>query len=214
MLSKAIPRYFVAGAVVVALVFGFHKLVHVNPTTVALSFLLAVLIVSAIWGLRYAVFMALLAALAFNYFFLPPFGTLIVSDPQNWVALLAFLITAVVSSQLSERARREARNANERRKEVERLYSFSQQLLSTDNMAELLNALPGYVTDNFDVRAVAISLPNRPDVYRSGPATDGLEVHDLQLVTLRGEARIDPEHNGNAGRRRRDTLTADAGCGQ
>jgi len=192
MLSKPIPRYAISGAVVIAVVYTFHKLIHVNPTTVALSFLLAVLIVSATWGLRYAVFMAVVAALAFNYFFLPPVGTLIISDPQNWVALVAFLITAVVSSQLSERARREARNANERRKEVERLYSFSQQLLSTDNMAELLNAVPRYVVDSFDVKAAALSLPNRPDVYRSGPSSEGLEIHDLQLVSLRGEPKVDP----------------------
>lgn len=194
MLSKPILRYTVVAVVVVGVVYTFHKVVHVNPTTVALSFLLAVLVVSATWGLRYAVFMAVVAALAFNYFFLPPVGTLIISDPQNWVALLAFLITAVVSSQLSERARREARNANERRKEVERLYSFSQQLLSTDNMAELLNSLPRYVVESFNVKAAAISLPNRPDVYRSGPSTGGLEIHDLQLVSLRGEPKVDPEN--------------------
>jgi two-component system, OmpR family, sensor histidine kinase KdpD len=192
MIRKPIPRYVVSGLVVVAIVYAFHKFIHVNPTTVALSFLLAVLVVSATWGLRYAVFVAVTAALAFNYFFLPPVGTLIISDPQNWVALVAFLITAVVSSQLSERARREARNANTRRQEVERLYSFSQQLLSTDNIAELLNAVPRYVVESFDVNAAAISLANRADVYRSGPALEGLELRDLQLVTLRGEAKLDP----------------------
>ena len=192
MISKPISRYAVSGIVVVAAVYIFHRLIHVNPTTVALSFLLAVLIVSASWGLRYAVFMAVVAALSFNYFFLPPVGTLVISDPQNWVALLAFLVTAILSSQLSERARREASNAHERRKEVERLYGFSQQLLSTDNMAELLNAVPRYVVDSFDVKAAAILLPNRPDVYRSGPSPEGLEIHDLQLVSMRGEAKVDP----------------------
>jgi two-component system sensor histidine kinase KdpD len=191
MFRKPIPRYLVSGVIVVAIVYAFHNLLHVNPTTVALSFLLAVLVVSATWGLRYAGFMSVVAAVAFNYFFLPPVGTLIISDPQNWVALFVFLITAVVSSQLSERARREARNANARRQEVERLYSFSQQLLSTDNMAELLNAVPRYVVDSFDVRAAAISVANRSDVYRSGPALDGLQIQDLQLVSLRGEPKID-----------------------
>jgi two-component system sensor histidine kinase KdpD len=192
MIHKPIPRYVVSGVVVVAIVYSFHKLLHVNPTTVALTFLLAVLVVSAAWGLRYAVFMSVVAALAFNYFFLPPLGTLTISDPQNWVALVVFLITAVVSSQLSERARREARNANARRQEVERLYSFSQQLLSTDNMAELLNAVPRYVVGSFDVRAAAISVANRQDVYRSGPAVDGLQIQDLQLVSMRGEPKVDP----------------------
>jgi len=48
----------------------------------------------------------------------------------------------VTASELSERAGREARNANERRREIERLYAFSQLLLSSDNAAELLNSIP------------------------------------------------------------------------
>ncbi len=147
------------------------------------------------WGLATAVFMAVVATLAFNYFFLPPVGTFTVADPQNWVALVAFLVTAVVASQLSERARREARQANDRRREVERLYGFSQQLLSSDNLPELLNSIPRYVVEHFGARAVAILLPDKPDVYRSGPDTCGLEPHDLELVNLRGEPRIDVENH-------------------
>ncbi len=74
---------------------------HLNATTVALAFLLGVLAISAFYGLRHAVFMSIIATLAFNYFFLPPIGTLTISDPQNWVALFAFLITAVAASELS-----------------------------------------------------------------------------------------------------------------
>jgi len=166
-------------------------LVHVNPTTIALAFLLAVLGISTVWGLRHAVVMAVIATLAFNFFFLPPLGTFTIADPQNWVALLAFLITAVTASELSERARREALNANERRHDLERLYAFSQLLLSSDNPAELLNAIPRYIVESFGVRSAAISLPNRPDIYRSGPTIDGLEAHDLQLCCLRGEPKID-----------------------
>ena len=178
-MTKAVLRYVAAAALVFAIVYTYHTLIRVNPTIVALTFLLAVLVVSARWGLRHAVFMAVVATLAFNYFFLPPVGTFTIADPQNWAALFAFLITAVIASQLSERARREARNANERRRDVERLYDFSQQLLSSDHVAELLNAIPRYVVESLGVKAAAISLPNRPDIYRSGPASDGLEIHDL-----------------------------------
>jgi two-component system sensor histidine kinase KdpD len=165
--------------------------VRVNPTTVALTFLLAVLVVSASWGLRYAVFMAVMATLAFNFYFLPPVGTLTIADPQNWVALSVFLVTAIIASQLSERARRAARSADERRRDVERLYGFSQQLLSSDNVAELLNAIPGYLVESFGVKAAAISLRDRPDAYRSGAGDDGLALPELQVVTMRGEPRVD-----------------------
>lgn len=192
---RSLFGYVLAAVVVVAVVLVGRAVGHLNPTTIALALLLGVLGISTFWGLRPAVFMAIIATLAFNYFFLPPVGTFTIADPQNWIALFAFLITAVTASELSERAGREARNAHERRREVERLYAFSQQLLSSgDNSAELLNSIPRYVVDSFDVRSAAVSLPNRADIYRSGPATDGLEAHDLQLCCLRGEPRVDNEN--------------------
>lgn len=189
--APALTSYAVSAAGVAATTFIFYRPIHVNPTTVALTFLLGVLCVSAVWGLAPAVFMAIASTLSFNYFFLPPVRTFTIADPQNWVALVAFLVTAVVASHLSARAHREATEANDRRREVERLYGFSQQLLSTDNLPELLNSIPRYVVDCFGVKAVAILLPDKPDIYRSGPETYGLEPHDLQLVNLRGEPRID-----------------------
>jgi two-component system sensor histidine kinase KdpD len=157
----------------------------------ALAFLLGVLGISASWGLREAVFMSVIATLAFNYYFLPPIGTFTIADPQNWIALFAFLVTAVTASQLSARARRGARAAIERRQELERLYAFSQLLLSSDNPAELLNLIPRYIVDSFGIRSAAISLASRSDMYRSGPNIDGLESSDLQLICLRGEPRFD-----------------------
>jgi two-component system sensor histidine kinase KdpD len=138
--------------------------------------------------------MSVIATLAFNYFFLPPIGTFNISDPQNWVALFAFLVTAVTASELSERARRGTRSAIERRQELERLYAFSQLLLSSDNPAELLNLIPRYIVESFGIRSAALSLSSRSDVYRSAPNIDGLESHDLQLIGLRGEPRIDAVH--------------------
>ena len=192
--DKPALGYVVAGVVVGGITLVGHSLIRVNPTTIALAFLLGVLAISAFWDLRHAVFMSLIAALAFNYYFLPPIGTFTIADPQNWVALFAFLATAVTASQMSERVRREARNANERRREVERLYHFSQDLLSSENVADLLNSIPRFIVESFGVRAAAISLSNRPDIYRSGPNIDNLDTHDLQLTCLRGEPRIDVEN--------------------
>jgi two-component system, OmpR family, sensor histidine kinase KdpD len=194
-LVKLFLRGMAAAGAVAVITFAYLAIVPVNPTTVALTFLIGVLIVSANWGLRPAIFMALIATLAFNYYFLPPVRTLTIADPQNWVALFAFLVTALIASQLAERARREARSAIERRAETERLYKFSQQLLSSDNVAELLNAIPGYIVECFGVDAAAVSLINRSDIYRSNPARDILDRHDLQLVAMRGEPKIDPERH-------------------
>jgi two-component system sensor histidine kinase KdpD len=159
---------------------------HVNPTTVALMFLIAVLLVSAYWGLRYAVVLAVGATGAFNLFFLPPIGTFEIADPQNWVALFAFLVTALVASNLAERARREAERSKQRRRDVERLYGLSQRLLASENVLELLNALPLYVQETFAVRSVAVMAADQPTVYRSS-LDAAFDETVLRSTLLRGE---------------------------
>jgi two-component system sensor histidine kinase KdpD len=171
----------------------YRRSAHVNPTTVALTFLLMVLWVAAYWGFRFSVFLAILATLAFNYYFLPPVGTFTVADPQNWVALFAFLVTAGIASQLADRARRQASDANQRRRDVERLYAFSQRLLATDNVAELLNAIPAYVCEGFGAKAAAIYLLSSRQVYRTDPEATRLSLQDLQMVSSRGEPVIDSQ---------------------
>src|SRR5260370_16717754 len=96
------------------------------------------------------------------------------------------------ASDLAEGARRGTRGAQERGKELERLSTCSQLLLSSDNPAELLNLIPRYIVESFGIRSAALSLSSRSDVYRSGPNIDGLESRDLQLIGLRGEPRIQP----------------------
>ena len=168
-------------------VIAYHRLPNVNPTTVALTFLLVVLLLASRWGLTVATTTAIVATLAFNYFFLPPVHTFTISEPQNWIALFAFLTSAIVASRLSERARREALNATRRRKEVERLYSLSQQLLATDNVMELLNSIPSYVRDAFGLKAAAMYLPKRKEVYRTGVDHPELSKEQLESVSGRGE---------------------------
>jgi two-component system sensor histidine kinase KdpD len=193
-LGQTVLRFIVSLAVVSAIVVAYRHAVHVNPTTVALTFLLAVLIVSATWGLRYAAVTAVVAAAAFNYFFLPPFGTFTIADTQNWVALFVFLVTAIIASQLSERARREAMDATRRRHEVERLYAFSQQLLVADNVVGLLNSLPQHVVQTFGCGSAAIFVAGRPDIYRSGANTRELDTERLHTATARGEPIVEPDN--------------------
>ncbi len=189
--ERALVRGLVCAAVVAGVVGLYRSLVAVNPTTVALTFLVAVLAVSAAWGLKYAIGLAIAATLAFNYFFLPPVGTFTIADTQNWIALFAFLITAVIAGQLSERARREALNATTRRREIERLYALSQNLLASENVPELLNAIPRYIVESFRLRSAAVIVAGRADVYRSGSEIGELSADRLKAVVARGEPVID-----------------------
>jgi two-component system sensor histidine kinase KdpD len=128
------------------------------------------------------------ATLAYNYFFLEPVLRFTIADPQNWVALFAFLVTAIIASQLAERARREALQSNQRRQEVERLYAFSQQLLVTDNVFGLLNNVPGYIVESFGVGGAAVFLENKSKTYFSDIAVQSsLPADELKAVCGRGE---------------------------
>jgi two-component system sensor histidine kinase KdpD len=162
------------------------RYLNLNPTTVALVFLIGVLLASTYWGLRHAIVLAVVATAVFNYYFLPPLYTFTVSDPQNWVALIAFLVTALVAGNLSERARREAADARQRRHEVERLYALSQQLLTSENLASLLNQLPNIVRETFSVAGCALFVTDRAAVYRSGPDVK-FEEETLRSVAARAE---------------------------
>ena len=84
---------------------------HLSPTTAALALLLAVLCVAAFGRLWMAMAAAVVATLCLNFFFLPPVGTLTIADPANWVALVVFLVVAVIGSQLSAAAQARAREA-------------------------------------------------------------------------------------------------------
>src|SRR3974377_552042 len=106
MIWRAALRGVGALASVGAVTYLCSQVLLVNSTTVALSYLLLVLVISTSWGLGEAVLASISSMLFFNFFFLPPIGTFTISDPENWVALTAFLVTAVIASHLSVRAKR------------------------------------------------------------------------------------------------------------
>jgi K+-sensing histidine kinase KdpD len=109
---------------------------QINSTTVAQAFLLVVLFVAIFWGSRPALLASVLGMLCFNFFFLPPFYTFTIADPQNWVALTVFFITALTVGQLSARARRRAREAEAQRSEINRLYEDLQEAFDRASEAE------------------------------------------------------------------------------
>ncbi len=177
--------------IVAGIAFFYRHLFPVNQTTVALTFLLAILAVSAVWGMAVSVFMSVVAMLTFNYFFLPPVGTFTIADPQNWVALGAFLVTSIMGSQLSARIRKEADEAHGRRREIERLYKFSQKLLGEGNVIQLMNAIPNYIVESFEAGAAELFLPQKEKFYRSGYGASHLDEEKMKTAFLRDEITIE-----------------------
>lgn len=104
---------------------------QINSTTVALIFLLFILFLATAFGSKPALLASFLAGICFNFFFLPPIGTFSIAEPQNWIALLAFLIVAVTAGQLSAKVKHRA-------EEAERLYADLQNAFEKASQAEAL----------------------------------------------------------------------------
>jgi two-component system sensor histidine kinase KdpD len=143
MRTRLFDKTWTAYAVVVSSVIVltiFLKLVgqHVNSTTVGLVFLLDVLCIATRWGSLPALVTSFIAVLCFNYFFLPPFGTFNISSADNWVALGAFLITALIAGQLSARAKKRAEEAEAGKTQIEKLYSQLRDAFERASQSEAL----------------------------------------------------------------------------
>jgi K+-sensing histidine kinase KdpD len=131
---------YVIAVLAILLVTATFKILgnQINQTTVALGLLLTVLFVAAAWGSKPAVVASLLGVASFNFFYLPPVGTFTISDPHNWIALFAFLVTGLTAGQLSAHVKRRAEEAELARSEVERLYHELQDTFERSSQAKAL----------------------------------------------------------------------------
>src|SRR5574339_263359 len=151
----------VGGLVTIAVVTALLHLLHeVSPTTVALALLLIVLGTATFARLRTAIIVSIAAMLTLNFFFLPPVGGFTIADPQNWIALFAFLIVAMIASNLSAAAQARADEAIARRNEVTRLFDLTRDVLLTTETAGAIDALARHVARRFELSRVAICLPS------------------------------------------------------
>jgi two-component system sensor histidine kinase KdpD len=162
-------RWLAIAIALAGIVTAFRHFSGINDTTVALIMLLVVLLLAGNWGLRYAVGASIAASILFNYFFLPPVGTFTIADTRNWVALFAFLGTAIYASHLAARIREESDEANARRRESEMLYRLGRQLLQPESVAELFNFIPSSVANAFNSPAVTLYIAEGERIYLSDP---------------------------------------------
>jgi two-component system, OmpR family, sensor histidine kinase KdpD len=160
-----------------------------SPATVSLSFLVVVLLVAATARLWVAVSTSIAAMLAFNFFFLPPVGTFTIADPQNWIALFAFLAVSLVASNLSAVARARTQEVVARRDELGRLFDLSRDVLLITDSQEANARLAGFVSRRFDLDYAAICIPHGSDwaVFRAGPQEVALDPHDLSTAFAAAE---------------------------
>ena len=162
-------RWLIIANALAGIVALYYYVVRANHTTIALTLLLLVLILAGNWGLRYAVAASVAATILFNFFFFDPVGTFTIADTQNWIALFAFLGTAIYASHLASRIREESEEANARRRESEMLYRLGRQLLQPESVAQLFNFIPSSVANAFNSPAVTLYIAEGDRIYLSDP---------------------------------------------
>ncbi len=190
-----------------ALVIAILRLLpDVSATTVALALLLVVLATATTARLSIAIVVSFVAMLVFNFFFLPPVGTLTIVNPQNWIALIAFLIVAVIASNLSAAARNREREAVARGTEVTRLFDLTRDVLLTTDTGRALDVLARQVARRFELSKVAICLPADDGwrIYQGGSADVAVDVDTLNtsLARARGTLEFDARQRAYGGHTR------------
>jgi two-component system sensor histidine kinase KdpD len=164
--TRVIARWLAATLVAVAIT-SLLVWLGVNSTTAGMVFLVLVVWFAAQAGIWLALYVALLSAVAFDYYFLLPFHTLQIVGLQQWVAMISFLLSCLVVGRLAERARGQARQAEQRREDVERLYELSQEMMLQEDAAELIRDLPRLIGRIFALDGVVLYVCDQNQFYSS-----------------------------------------------
>ncbi len=156
-------------AAVALLTFCAFRL-NLNLSTAGSLYFLVVVMVAVVWGFWEASVTSLIAVNCLNYFFVPPVLTWRAADPQNWVALATFEITALTVSRLSTRAQGQARAEARQRAEVEKLYELSRRILFLDRRQTIGPQIVSLIQEIFRTECIALfdAAQARLDVTDSG----------------------------------------------
>ena len=180
-IQKVLLHAALSLAIVAAITLICGRLLSVNATTAGFAFLIGVLWIATTWGMIEAVVASLAAMFCFNVFFLPPIGRLTVA--QNWVALFAFLVTALVASHLSDKAKNQALEARNRQRDTEQLYALSRSILLSQPDHSMGRQVALQIARIFDCPAVAVYDAPSGEVYPGGSEDlPGIEAKLKQVV--------------------------------
>jgi two-component system, OmpR family, sensor histidine kinase KdpD len=160
-----------------------YPLKHIAPVvSLGVVYLLAVLVVSITWGAWLGALTGVLSAAAFNFFHLPPVGRFTVKDPDNWVALAAFLAVAALTSSVAEVTRARTREALERRREADLATEMARLLLRGERLEEVLPTAAARMAHALELPSAAIAMETVEPDGRS--VAFALREGDRRLGTL------------------------------
>ena len=163
-----------------ALVFPLREVAPV--VSLGVVYLVAVLVISTIWGAWLGVLTAIASALAFNFFHIPPTGRFTIAQSENWVALVVFLIVALIGSSVAQVARARATEADQRRREADLAAEMARLLLRGNELSESLPAAAQRLAAALGLPSAAIELA--PVEGDEGQVAFPLREGTTQLGTL------------------------------
>jgi two-component system sensor histidine kinase KdpD len=145
-----------------------------DPANISLIYLLGVLFTAITAGLGPGITASVLSFLAYNFFFVEPLYILTVTNPQDVVRLISFLIAAILASSLAGLVHRQAELLGRRAAELESLYALSQATSAAVDLDQILPALAATTVDLLRVRACVLSVSTGPQtrVFVAPPAAD------------------------------------------
>jgi two-component system, OmpR family, sensor histidine kinase KdpD len=146
-------------------------------------YLFAVLPIAAVWGLAYAIPVAIASMLAFNWFFLEPVHTFTLADRENWFALAVYLAVAVVVGELAGRSRRRAAEAEQRERETAVLAELSEGFMRHGGLEAELDEIAERTAAVLGVESARIELGSQRDPPRSESPLE-LRAGDRRIGTL------------------------------
>ena len=159
-------RWVAASLITMLTTFALVRL-GANSTAAGMVFLVLVVWSSTQAGIKLSVYVAVLCALSFDYFFLPPVRSIEIVGAQEWVAMISFIACCLVVSRVAERARRQTRQAEQRREDVERLYELSQEMMLHEDAEGLIRDLPRLIHRIFAVQGVVLYVCDQDQFYAS-----------------------------------------------
>ena len=155
-------------AAIASITFVCWRLIPANATTAGFAYLIAILVIAAGWGLVEALVASIASVLCFNYFFFEPVHTFNIAEPENWVALFAFLVTSLVASQLSAQARQRAQDALESQRELAMLYALSRAILLIDVSASPGRYIAHQIQNIFGFSSVVLFDSKGGEIHHAG----------------------------------------------
>ena len=161
--SEPLPFFYATGSVAVALVIG-ELLTKLTPIpNLSMVFLLAVLLTGVSTGIWPAIYASVLSFLVYNFFFIEPIYTFTVAEPYELLALVIFLVVAVITSALAGRVREQAKISAGRMRAMRRLYEFTRRLSGLASLDAVAEGAASEIHASLN-RAVLVLLPRDDDL--------------------------------------------------